>query len=146
MNTDDILTAALLIIVNDRDTGGNDLGIILGEVKAVKGHRKPDMWDECFTLHIPSNLRDSDTKVHNGTLNINYYCPNYPEGNANTEKMGAVVGRLIYLFDDKWPDIPGYKIGDWSVKESLGSFPNRDKPDMESYSGVRIGFVVQIVN
>lgn len=140
MNTDDILTPALLTIVNDRDTGELDLGALLGEVKAVKGPRKPEGWGECFTLHIPSNPRDPDTKIHHGTLNINYYCPNYSLGNANVEKMGSIVARLIELFDDNWPDIPGYKICDWSVREPLGPFPNRDKPDEESYSSLRIGF------
>lgn len=144
MNYEDILTASLLIIINDQDTGEMDLGSILGgKIKAVKGPRKPDKWDECFTLHIPSNHRDPDTKINNGTLNINYYCPNHPSGNADTEKHGAVVARLIVLFDDNPPDLPGYKIGDWSVREPLGPIPVQDNPDKESYSSVRIGFRIQ---
>ncbi len=144
MNNDDILTPVRLTIINDRDTGDIDLGTILsGNIKAIKGPRKPGSWTECFTLHIPSNPRDPDTKIHNGTLNINYYCPNYSDGNVNAEKHGAVVDRLIELFDDKWPDLPGYEIGNWSVREPLGPIPVQDNPKEESYSSVRIGFMIQ---
>lgn len=139
MNTNDLLNPAVIKIENDVE-----LANIIGDTpKTVKGPRKPSGWEECFTLHIPSNPREPDTKIHNGTLNINYYCPNYPSGNANMEKHGQVVARLIQLFDDKWPDIPGYKIGDWSVREPLGPIPVQDNPKEESYSSVRIGFVVQ---
>lgn len=139
MNPYDIINPAQLSIIND-----TKLADIIGDTpKAVKGPRKPEGWTECFTLHIPSNPRDPDTKVHNGTLNINYYCPNYPDGNANAEKHGAVVERLIELFDDNWPEIEGYKISDWSVREPLGPIPVQEKPKEESYSSVRIGFTIQ---
>lgn len=141
MNCNDILTQALLTIVND-----DELQAIIGELRAVKGPRKPDNWVECFTLHIPSNQRDPDTKIHNGTLNINYYCPNYPDGNVNVEKHGQVVARLIELFDDNRPKVDGYRIADWSVREPLGPIPVQDNPDEESFSSIRIGFVIQKVN
>lgn len=147
MNFYDILNAILLVIINDQDTGEVDIGTILdGEINAVTGPRKPDGWTECFTLHMPSNPPDPDTKIYNGTLNINYYCPNFPSGNTDTEKHGAVVTRLIDLFDDNPPALPGYKIGDWSVREPLGPIPVQDNPKEESYSSVRIGFVIQKVS
>ena len=142
MNPYDIINPAQLSIIDD-----DELIDIIGDTpKAVKGPRKPDGWDECFTLHIPSNPRDPDTKIHNGTLNINYYCPNHPDGNVDMDKHGQVVERLIELFDDNWPKIEGYKISDWSVREPLGPIPVQDNPKGESYTSLRIGFVVRKIN
>ncbi len=147
MNYDDILNPALLVIVNDSETGEIDIGTILdGDIRAVKGPRKPNDWEECFTLHIPSNPRNEDTRIHNGTLIINFYSPNFPSGNTDTEKQGSVVARLIALFDDNPPDIFGYRIADWSVREPLGPIPVQDNPDEESFSSVRISFVIQKVS
>ena len=146
MNNDDILTSVLSVIVNDCGTGETDLGMILGEIKVVKGPLKPIGWDECITLNIPSSLRDPDTKIHSGTMMMNYYSQTYPDGNANIEKIGLVVDRLIYLFEEKWPDISGYLLIDWSVRESLESKPSKENPNEEYYSSVRVGFVVQKIN
>lgn len=141
MDVNKILTAALLRLIND-----DELQTLLdGNIRAVKGPRKPEGWDECFTVHIPSNSRNPDTKIHTGTLNINYYCPNYPSGNANVEKIGQVVDRLVELFDEWYPEIEEYKVADWSVEEPLGPLWDPDEPD-EHFASVRIGFVIQKVN
>ena len=139
MNINDILNPVQLKIIND-----NVLENILGETpRTVKGPRKATgMNNPCFTLHIPSNPRDPDTKIHNGTLIINFYCDNYKDGNANVEIMGKVVDRLIELFDDAWPNIPGYRLGDWSAMEPYGPLFTEDDPD-EHFSSVRFGFVIQ---
>ncbi len=142
MDVNKILTAALLRLINDDELQN----LLDGNIRAVKGPRKPTSMDNpCFTLHIPSNSRDPDTKIHTGTLIINFYVDNYPSGNANIELMGPVVNRLIEVIDEWQPDIEGYKIADWTVREPLGPLWDSDDPD-EHFSSVRIGFVIQKVN
>jgi hypothetical protein len=55
------------------------------------------------------------------------------------------VARLVELFDEWYPDIVGYKIADWTVREPLGPLFDPDDPD-EHFASVRIGFVIQKVN
>ena len=137
MNPNDILKPAWLKLAGD-----DVLNSLLGTVRAVKGPRRPTGWTECFTLHISSNQRNPDTKVHSGTLLINYYCPNYSDGNVDIEKSGQVASRLIEIFDDNPPEIQGYRIADWSVREPIGPIPVQDNPEKESYMTVRISFTV----
>lgn len=120
------------------------LAVMLGETpKTAKGIRKPTgMTNPCFTAHVSSNPRDPDTKIHNGTLIINFYCDNYQEGNANVELVGKVNDRLVELFDDVCPNTPGYEIGKWVVEEPLGPLFDSDDPG-EHYSSVRIGFTIR---
>ena len=144
MNFDKLINAAQLIILNDKVTE-NSLGDLLsGNIRAVKGPRRPNDWvgENCFTLHIPSNPRNKDFKTHNGSMLINYYCPSYPSGNANIELMGRVAERLLYLFDDNPPTVTGYEIYDWSVGEVLGPLYDSDAPG-EHYSSLRIGFFLR---
>src|SRR5690554_2152334 len=89
--------------------------------RIVKGPRKPtSMANPCFTVHILSNPRDPDSKSHYGTLLVNFYANNYADGNANAELLGPVAARLVWLFDDKPPVIPGWRVYDFHVQESLG--------------------------
>jgi hypothetical protein len=140
MNINDILNYTVLKIINDAE-----LISIVDGMKAGKGPRKPKGWDECFMVYIPSNPRNEDTKIHTGTLSINYYLTNYPDGNANIKRHSEVLERLVELFDDVWPDIDGYKFSDWSVREPLGPLWDSNEPD-EHFSTVRIRFTVLKIN
>lgn len=137
LDVNKIITPAMVRLVNDATIKN-----LLGEtVHAVKGPRRPAsvMGKNSFTIHVLSNPRDPDSKVHNGTLLINFYCPNYASGNANIELMGPVTARIVELFDDQLLTMDGYNNFNLVVQEPLGplfdpSFPN------EHFMSVRIKF------
>lgn len=139
MDINNILDPSQLRIIKDYEINN-----FLGSVpETVKGPRKPkDMNNPCFTLNIPSNPINPDTKIYTGTLIINFYADNYGSGNANTELIGAILDRLVKLFDEWYPDISGYKIGDWTVREPLGPLWDSSDPD-EHFGSIRIGFTIQ---
>lgn len=150
MDYNKLITPVQLKILNDtaesNELESKSLEELLpnGELRAVKGPRRPESWKEknCFTVHIPSNPRDPDTKTHNGTMRINHYCPNYNDGNANVELMGPIANRLLMLFDDWWPNISGYEVANWAVEEPLGPLHDPEAPE-EHYTSIKIDFFIR---
>ena len=136
LDVNKILTPALIRLVND-----TELRTLLGgSIQAVKGPRRPStMTGKSFTLHVLSNPRDEDSKAHNGTMLINFYCPNYPNGNANVELMGPVAGKVVELFDDQPLAMDGYNNFNLTVQEPLGPLFDPSYKD-EHYTSVRIRF------
>jgi hypothetical protein len=138
MDVNKLLTPAMVRLLND-----STLKTLLGAstIPAVKGARRPKtmMGTKCFTVHVLSNPRDEDSKVHNGTMLINFYCPNYSEGNAAIETMGPVVSRVVELFDDKPLAMDGYNNFNLTVQEPLGPLFDPLFPDEHSMS-IRIKF------
>lgn len=137
LDIDKILTPAMARLVNDA-TLKTLLG---GTVQAWKGAKRPTdkVNQKGFTVHVLTNNRDPDSKAHNGTLLINFYCPNYSAGNANVELMGPVAERIVELFDDQPLVMDGYNNFNLVVQEPLGplldpSFPN------EHFMSVRMQF------
>ena len=140
MDVNQILTPAMVRLLNDK-SGPGSLGELLGgEIVVCKGPRKPTKSkNPCFTVHVLTAPRDPDSKAHNGTLLINFYCDNYAAGNANVELMGPVTARVIWLFDDKPITVSGWRVYDFHVQEPLGPLQDPALPD-ESFMSVRIKF------
>lgn len=135
MDKNKLLTPILLRLLNDTEldnlTGDN--------MRIVKGPRKPTGVDECITINSPSAPMDPNSKAYNGTVLINYYCPNYNAGNANIEKMGPVAARIVELMDDKPLDITGYSNYNFVVDEPMGPLHDPDAPE-EHFMSIRINF------
>lgn len=112
-----------------------------GTIQAAKGARRPKsmIGQRCFTVHVLSNSRDEDSKAHNGTLVINFYCPNYGDGKANVELMGPITERLVELFDDNPLSITGYNNFNLTVLEPLGPLFDQEYPN-EHFMSVRCRF------
>ena len=145
MDYNKLITPVQLIILNDKGNDGKLEDLLPdGEIRAGKGPRKPKGWVgiNCFTIHISSNPRDPNTKAHNGTMRVNHYCPNYPDGNANVELMGPVSARLVELLDDWRPEIDSYEILNWVVEEPLGPLFDSNEPK-EHYSSIAVSFFVR---
>jgi len=144
MNINKLLTPAVMRLIGDQNVPDEkDLGDILGTtIKAVKGPRRPtDMDNPCFTAHVSSNPMDPASKVHRGTMIVNFYCDNYDSGNANIELMGTVTDRVITLFDDEVFSIVGYSNFTLDVQEPLGPLFNPDHSG-EHYMSIRLRFVL----
>lgn len=140
MNKDLLLTAVLLRIVNDKDTGEADLGELLGAIKAVKGPQRSDSMDNpCITINAPSIQQNAAYKTINGTLLINVFADNYHSGNANVELLTSVAARIEYLFDDKPLTIEGYNNYNLFVEETMGPLFEPDYQN-EHYMSMRIKF------
>ncbi len=137
LDVNKILTPAMIRIVTDA-TLKTKLG---GTIQAAKGARRPTsmIGQKCFTVHVLSNNRDEDSKAHNGTLLINFYCSNYQNGNANVELMGPVSERLVWLFDDKPLAVTGWRVYDIHVQEPLGPLFDSEYPN-EHFMSVRVRF------
>jgi hypothetical protein len=137
LDVNKILTPAMVRIINDQTLKT----LLNGKIQAAKGPRRTKTMEGCnaFTVHVLSAPMDPDSKAYNGTLLINFYCPNYEDGNANVEFMGPVAARVVELFDDIPLTITGYNNFNLTVEEPLGplfdsAFPN------EHFMSVRIKF------
>lgn len=109
-------------------------------LQIVKGSRKrKGMKNPCFTISVPSNPQNEDTKAHNGTMIINFFADNYPEGHAHVELLGPVADRLEKIFDDQPLDLDGYKNYNLVVDAVEGPLWDPDDPD-EHFMSVRIKF------
>ncbi len=152
LDVNEILTPTLLRITGDIAGTGNLKSLLGGNPLVFKGPKRPDKVTingketqtnglKSFTVHVLTNNRDPDSKVHNGTLLINFYCPNLDKGAgpANVELMGPVTERLIYLFDDKPLIITGYNNFNLTVQEPLGPLFDPGYPN-EHFMSVRIQF------
>jgi len=143
MNINKILAPVVLRLFNDRDVADEtDLGNLLDEIRTVKGPRRPTgMNNPCFTAHVSSNPMDPTSKVHRGTMIVNFYCDNYDSGNANIELMGTVTDRIITLFDDEVFSIDGYRNFTLDVQEPLGPLFNPNHSG-EHYMSIRLRFIL----
>lgn len=142
MDSNKILTPVKLRLINDKNISGQTtLGDLLNnKIDAYKGPRKPTgTKNPCFTIHVLSAPRDPDSKSYNGTLLINFYCPNYASGNANIELMGPVTARIVELFDDQPLTMDGYNNFNLVVQEPLGPLFDPSLPN-EHFMSVRIKF------
>ncbi len=137
MDIDKILTPVMIRIANDPSMKT----LLSGTINAVKGPRRPkSMMGACsFTIHVLTNPRDENSKAYNGAMIVNFYCPNYADGNANVELMGPVAARIIELFDDVPLTMDGYLNFNLAVQEPLGPLFDSAFPD-EHFMSVRIGF------
>ena len=136
-----ILSPAVVRIANDAMLKGL-VGI---PIQVWKGPKRPDekVNQKGFTVHILTSPQDPDSKVINGTLLINFYCPNYEKDrNANVELMGPVAARICELFDDKPFAITGHRNFNLVVQEPLGPLWDSTNPD-ESFMSIRIKFNIQ---
>jgi hypothetical protein len=143
VNINKLLTPAVLRLINDYAVEGEiDLGDLLDEIRTVKGPRKPTgMNNPCFTAHILSNSRDETSKIHRGTMRVNFYCDNYDSGNAKIELMSTVTDRVITLFDDEVFSIDGYRNFTLDVQEPLGPLFNPNHSG-EHYMSIRLRFIL----
>lgn len=144
MDTNKILTAAMIRLLNDKDiVGQKTLKDIIGDtIRVAKGARRPTiMKNPCFTVHILSAPRDPDAKNYNGTLVVSFYCNNHRDGNANIETMGPVSERIVWLFDDKPLSVDGYSNYSLTVQEPLGPLFNPEFPE-EHYMSIRAKFSI----
>lgn len=156
LDVNKILTPAMVRItgdITDDADGTKCLKTILGGTPlAFKGPRRPEKVTvggtqvltssvKSFTIHVLSNPRDEDSKAHNGTLLINFYCPNYSNGNANVELMGPVAARAIKLFDDQPLTMDGYVNFNLTVDEPLGPLFDPASPG-EHFMSIRMKFSI----
>lgn len=147
MDKNELLTAVVSRLFNDKNMDDiDDLGDLLGltsggniEIPIIKGPRKIDGADEIITVNAPSAPMDPDSMAYNGTILINYYCPNYSDGNANIEKMGPVAERIVNIMHDNPPDISDYRIYNFAVDEPMGPLWDSNEPD-EHFMSIRISF------
>lgn len=140
MDVNKILTPVMIRLLNDKNTTGSLDDLLGGEITVYKGPRKPTKSkNPCFTVHVLTAPREPDSKAHNGTLLINFYCDNYTSGNANVELMGPAADRVIELFDDRPLEIEGYSNYDLVVQEPLGPLFDPDFPD-EHFMSIRVRF------
>lgn len=140
MDTNKILTPAMVRLLNDKNGPGSLGDLLGGEITVYKGPRKPTKAkNRSFTVHVLTAPRDPDSKAHNGTLLINFYCDNYASGNANVELMGPVADRVVELFDDRPLEIEGYSNFDLVVQEPLGPLFDPQCPD-EHFMSIRVKF------
>lgn len=137
LDVNKILTPAMIRIVTDQALK-TKLG---GTIQVDKGARrgKSMIGQKCFTVHVLSNQRDEDSKAHNGTLLVNFYCPNYGDGKANVELMGPISERLVWLFDEKPLAVSGWRVYDFHVQEPLGPLFDPEFQN-EHFMSVRIKF------
>lgn len=147
MDKNKLLTPIVLRLLNDKNvTDKTDLGNIIGlndngnlDIPVIKGPRKTTGVDECITVNAPSAPKNPNSKAYNGTILINYHCPNYSSGNARIEKMGPVAARIEELMDDNTLDITGYRNYNFVVDEPMGPLWDSDEPD-EHFMSIRINF------
>jgi len=147
MDKNKLLTPIVLRIMNDKNVPDEeDLGDLLGlndsgylDIPVIKGPRKMTNADECITVNAPSAPKDPNSKAYNGTILINYHCPNYDAGNARMEKMGPVAARIEEIMDDNTLDIEGYRNYNFVVGEPMGPLFDSDDPD-EHFMSIRINF------
>ena len=141
MNIDKLLSKVLVRILNDEDVEDEtDLKDISGELKGNKGAKKPDTADNpWFTVHnTPSNIQ-ADTTAENGTIIINCFIDNYPNGMAKTDIIGQVGKRIKYIFHDKPLQIDGITNYNLAVRSVSGALFDPDDPD-EHYVSVRLKY------
>jgi hypothetical protein len=111
-----------------------------GEIQVIKGPRRPaSMTGYSFTTHSLTMNIDPDSKARNGTLLINFYCPNYSGGNPNIELMGPIADRVSTLFDDQPLAIDGYNNFNLVVEEPLGPLFDPSFP-AEHFMSIRLKF------
>ena len=137
MDKNELLKPAVKRLLNDTELNN----LLEDSIPVIKGPRKPKDTEECITVNAPSAPMDPDSKVYNGTMLINYYCPNYPSGNANIEKMGPVAKRIVDLFHDKPLEISGYINFNLAVDEPMGPLWNSESPD-QHFMSIRVNFNV----
>ena len=135
MDKNKLLTPIVLKLMNDTELENR----LDGQKPIIKGARKPSGVDECITVNAPSAPMNPDSKAYNGTVLINYYCPNYSGGNANVEKMGPVAERIVELMHDELLDIDGYRNYNFAVDEPMGPLYDSDDPE-EHFMSIRINF------
>lgn len=141
-----LLEPARLRIIGDTGTGEQDLGQLLGAIKAIKGARRPDRMDNpCVTINVLSAPQNEDYKTINGTLIINVFADNHNSGNANIELLTPVAARIEYLFDDKPLTIEGYNNYNLVVQETMGPLWDSNAPN-EHFMSIRIKFNLKPVN
>ena len=141
MNIDNLLSKVLVRILNDKGvTGEADLKDILGELKGSKGAKKPDTaTNPYFTVHnTPANIQ-ADTTAENGTIIINCFVDNYPNGMAKTDVIGQVGERLKALFHDKPLQIDGITNYNLVVRSVSGALFDPGDSD-EHYCSVRLKY------
>lgn len=143
MDKNKLMTAALMRILNDTGSQG-DLGDLLGNIKAMKGARRPknsdgEYEDEWITINIPSAPQQPDTTIRQGTMLINYYKKNYSSGNAYVEKLCPVGARIEKLFHDKPLEVNDYNIYNMAVEDTMGPLYDPDDPD-EHFTSTIIRF------
>lgn len=130
MDKNKLLTPIVLKLMNDDE---------LYNIPVIKGPRKPEGISECITVNAPSAPMDPDTTAYNGTILINYYCPNYKSGNANLEKMGPITERIVELMHDNLLNVDGYRNYNFAVDEPMGPLWDSDEPE-EHFMSIRIKF------
>lgn len=135
INKNIILNPAQIRIMQDQQ-----IKDLVGDVSISKGPKKPTGTpNPCFTAHILSHPPNPDTKAYNGTLQIKFFCDDYPSGNANVELIGEVEARIVDLFDDKPFEIDGYLNYDLHVDEPAGPYQGNEG---EHYSEIRIKYSI----
>ena len=90
--------------------------------------------------NTPSNIQ-ADTTAENGTIIINCFVDNYPNGVADTNTIGQVGERSKELFHDKPLQVDSIINYNLAVRSISGALFDPDDPD-EHYISVRLKYNV----
>ena len=126
MDVNIILNPAVMRIAGD-----DELGNILGEVRVVKGPKKPKkMANPCFTVKNRYLEVDPGKEKYQGSFFISFYTDNYKSGNVDIELMGQVVDRIKQIFNYNPFKLDEYKnyyleVKDIGKAEYNNRFPNQ---------------------
>jgi hypothetical protein len=135
MDKNKLLTPIVLRLMNDSELTNR----LDGSVPIIKGPRKPVDKDEVITVNAPSTPMNADSTEYNGTILINYYCPNYSGGNARIEKMGPVAERIVELMHQNLLDVTGYTNYYFVMDEEMGPLFDSNDPE-EHFMSIRIKY------
>ncbi len=104
MDINIILKPAVLRIAGD-----DVLGNLLGEVRVVKGSKKPvNMVNPSFTVEN-RHIKVGPGEIYQGSFLITFYADNYKSGNADLELLGEVANRIKIIFTSSPFTLEGYK-------------------------------------
>jgi len=135
MDKNELLRPIFLRLKNDSELTNR----LDGSVPIIKGPRKPVDKDEVITVNAPSTPMNADSTEYNGTILINYYCPNYSGGNAKIGKMGPVAERIVELMHQNLLDVTGYTNYYLVMDEEMGPLFDSNDPE-EHFMSIRIKY------
>jgi len=135
LDKNELLRPIVLRLKNDSELTNR----LDGSVPVIKGPRKPVDKGEAIIVNPPSALMDPDSTEYNGTILINYHCPNYSGGNARIEKMGPVAERIVELMHQNLLDVTGYTNYYCVMDAESGPFFDSNDPE-EHFMSIRIKY------
>lgn len=142
MDVNEVVTPIIKRIMED-----STLEELNGEkVMAIKGRRKPEGFkNPIFTVNVFTAPWDEDGKLVEGTIQIKYYCDDYRSGNANVEKIGPVMKRLAWMFDDNPPELKDALWYSLWAQETLSPLADAQERDTGEHFGLlQLGYGIRL--